>query len=75
MSDFDAEGQWRGRCEECGTDHDGFPPGTLGGDLRCLRARAVTLGADHLVDQIDAMGSDLDSRAVDQLRAMGIIPP
>jgi hypothetical protein len=40
-------------CTKCGTDHDGYEPGTYGAQLRCLRLQAEALGAGHLVDQLD----------------------
>jgi hypothetical protein len=73
-AEIDEHGQWTGTCEKCGTSHDGYEPGTVGGDLRCVRAQAVSLGAGHLVDQVDAVQRDMHGRRDEQLRAMGLIP-
>lgn len=62
MTDFDDAGQWIGPCEDCGSNHDGYPPGTLGGMSRCLRLQAEALGATHLVDLLDAMERDRNAR-------------
>jgi hypothetical protein len=50
---FDDAGEWIGTCSKCHTSHDGYPPGTLGGDIRCVRAQAAALGATGLVEAID----------------------
>ena len=73
-AEFDDEGRWVGVCPECSTDHDGHEPRTIGGDLRCLRAQAAAIGADHLVDQADAGLRDLASRRDETLRSQGLIP-
>jgi hypothetical protein len=74
-SEYDDAGQWTGTCDECGTNHEGHAPGTIGGQMRCLRAQAVTLGASHLVDQIDAGQRDLAARRDQILRDLDLIPP
>ena len=33
-------GWWFGECEQCHTGHGGYPPGTLGAELACLRVQA-----------------------------------
>ena len=72
--DFDEYGQWKHTCDTCGTNHDGHPPGTVGGEMACLRTRAVALGADHLVDQVDAARRNMAERRDGHLRGMGLIP-
>ena len=72
--DFDENGQWKWPCPECTTTHDGYPPGTFGAAIACLRAQAEALGAGHLVDQVDAGKRDIAERRDEQLREMGLIP-
>lgn len=55
-------------CEKCGTDHDGYPAGSLGAEVRCLRAQADSLGAGFLVDQVDTLTRELDERRLKALR-------
>lgn len=50
------------RCEKCGSGHDGFPPGSLGAEIRCLREQATQAGLVGLVDQVDAFDRDLSAR-------------
>jgi hypothetical protein len=68
IGDLDDDGQWTGACDACGTSHDGHPPGTLGAEMACLRARAAEqLDAPHLaaqVDQLDAKLIDHRNRAL-----------
>lgn len=47
-------------CAQCGTDHDGYPDGSLGAEMRCLRKRAEDVGAIHVVDQVDAAQRNMD---------------
>jgi hypothetical protein len=68
ISEFDDEGVWTGVCPSCGTSHGGWPPGTLGGGLRCIRERAERAGAEDLVDQIDAFARDVTARRDEALR-------
>lgn len=56
--EFDENGEWTGTCEKCGTNHDGYPPGTMGAERRCLRNQLVALGATAQVDQFDAWTRD-----------------
>lgn len=62
MTDFNENGQWTGTCERCGTNHEGYPPDTLGGETRCLRARAAAEGAVHVEAQLD----QLEARLADE---------
>jgi hypothetical protein len=39
LNDHDEDG-WQGTCQQCGTNHDGWPPDTIGGIYRCRRLRA-----------------------------------
>lgn len=57
---FDEAGNWIGRCGECATSHDGYPPNTMGGRSRCLTARAEALGDPGLLAQVDQMNAHLD---------------
>ena len=63
-----------GTCAECGTSHEGYPPDSIGANLRCLRARAERIDAGWMVDQIDAGQRDMNLRRDEQLRALGLIP-
>lgn len=40
-------------CSLCGTDHDGYPDGSLGAELRCIRVQAAAAGDVVLVGQVD----------------------
>lgn len=73
-AEFDENGDWTGTCEACSTSHDGYPPDTVGGAIRCVRAQAEVLGASHLVDQADAGLRDIRERRDAILRDEGIIP-
>lgn len=55
---FDDKGDWTGTCEKCGTNHDGYPPGTMGAERRCLRKRMQDMGMTGAVDQFDAWTRD-----------------
>lgn len=72
-AEFDDEGQWIGPCPECGTNHDGYEPTTLGGEIRCLRSQAEAAGAGHLVDQIDAGRREAGRRRDEVLRREGLV--
>lgn len=61
-------------CPKCGTDHEGWEPGTFGAETRCIRAQALALGADNLVDQVDALVRDVGQRRDTALRGQGFIP-
>lgn len=73
--ELDDEGQWIGTCSKCGTNHEGWPPGTFGGETRCLRAQAEQAGAPHLVDQVDALRRTVAERRDTALAHEGLIPP
>ena len=73
--EFDEFGQWIGPCDECGTNHDGYEPGTIGGDMRCLRSQAKALGAGHLVDQMDTGLREMARHRDEHLRSMGFPIP
>lgn len=62
MDAVDDFGHWTGTCEACGTSHDGYPPDTVGGLTRCLRARASALGAASVLESLD----DLDARQAER---------
>jgi hypothetical protein len=59
VQELDEYGYWRGTCAECGTDHEGYPPGTVGAMTRCVRLSAEATGAVGLVDQVDAFEREL----------------
>jgi hypothetical protein len=59
MKDLDEHGYWHGTCDGCGTDHEGYPPGTLGAAICCLRRRVEQSSDVGLIDQIDALERDL----------------
>lgn len=61
-TEFDTEGNWTGTCEDCGTNHEGWPPDTLGGRMRCLRARAQQTGAVHVEAQLDQLEATISDR-------------
>jgi hypothetical protein len=61
-------------CPKCGTDHDDYPDGSLGAEMRCVPAQAVALGAGHLVDQVDALRRDLDERRDGVLQQLHRMP-
>lgn len=51
---YDERGEYVGPCPACGTDHGGVDgPGTLRGQLACMRVRAAALGDDDLIAHID----------------------
>lgn len=52
-------GDWTGVCSKCCTNHDGYLPGSLGAEIRCLRSQADAAGATGLVDQVDALARDV----------------
>jgi hypothetical protein len=59
VHDLDEDGYWHGTCSGCGTDHEGYPPGTLGAVIQCVR-RHVERSADvGLIDRIDTFERDL----------------
>lgn len=58
-AEIDDHGEWTGTCDRCGTDHDGYPPGTIGGALRCARTRALHLGLNSAVEAADAVNDRL----------------
>lgn len=66
--EFDERGEWIGRCDKCGTSHEGWPPGTFGAEVRCLRSQAEALGAGHVVDQIDTLRREVDRRRDEALK-------
>ena len=55
--EYDDEGQWVGTCEECGTNHGGYDPDTVGGKLACIRARADAIGGP----EADLINASLDN--------------
>lgn len=73
-AEHDDEGNWTGTCAECATNHDGYHPDTFGGRMRCLRAQAEAIGADHLIDQVDACQRQFDRRRDEILRLNDLIP-
>lgn len=48
-------------CPKCATDHEGYPAGSLGAELRCLRTRAAALDAPSLVAALDTVEARLAS--------------
>ena len=59
-------------CPNCGTDHDGYPSGSLGATTRCLRRQAADVGAVHdeaALDQLDAHLAERRTRAYDATEA------
>lgn len=55
--EFDENGQWIGTCPKCGTNHRGWPPGTLGAEVDCIRSQIANVGspaAVALLDRLDA---------------------
>lgn len=73
LSEFDEHGQWIGPCEECGTNHDGYEPESLGGTVRCLRARAEQLGDQRLIAKVDELRRTLDEKRGEMLRRAVLI--
>lgn len=71
---YDDEGNWLGPCDRCGGNHEGYPPDTLGGELRCVRARAESIGEPRLVAEVDEAMAYLDKQRDDFLRNEGLIP-
>lgn len=43
--------EYVGPCSRCGTGHDGHPPETLGGAIRCVEAQARQLGDEDTADR------------------------
>lgn len=72
--DFDENGQWTRLCDACCTNHGGYPPGTFGGELACVKARVEAIDASHLADQVDAFTRDVAKRRDGALRRVGLIP-
>jgi hypothetical protein len=65
---------WHGPCSKCGTSHGGAHPGTLAGDLACLRAQATKI-APELVDPIDQILEFSRTRIEESLIRAGVIKP
>ncbi len=65
---------WHGPCEKCGTSHNGHIPGTLAGDLACLRAQATKI-APELVEAIDQVTEFSHRRIRATLERIGVITP
>lgn len=61
-SDYDDHGHWVGPCLDCGTNHDGYAPDTLGGRVRCLRAQAEQTGATGDLAALDAFEADFNEK-------------
>lgn len=74
MTDLDEFGQWTGTCDKCGTNHDGHPPETLGGEMRCLRARADRAGDQGLMAYVQGLMAYVGDQRDDILRQMGLVP-
>jgi hypothetical protein len=72
-SAFDEHGRWLGTCDDCGTDHDGHGPGTFGAATRCLRARATTAGATHVLARLDQFEAEQAARRDELLRLRTIL--
>lgn len=55
-------GEMYEQCEQCGTDHDGYPTGSLGAETRCLRARAEASGDPGLTAEAERLRDRLGGR-------------
>lgn len=54
-------------CDQCGTDHDGHQPGSLGAAMHCMRIRAAAFGP--VSSQVAALQSEVDLRVDRVVRA------
>lgn len=42
-------------CPRCDTNHGGYPDGSLGAELRCLRHQAEQADAQDVLDKLDEL--------------------
>lgn len=54
----DDNGRWHGTCPDCGTDHGGLQPGSLGALMKCRRAQGQGLTANDAQPWADLLAGD-----------------